>query len=60
MGAKGFIVVLLIVAAAGAGAALGISMLIPPDPAGTPTTAVSVAPGSGYVRFGGSCGRECP
>ena len=46
MGAKGFIVVLLIVAVAGAGAALGISMLIPSDPAGTPTAAVSVAPGS--------------
>ena len=46
MGAKGFIVVLLIVAVAGAGAALGISKLLPSDPAGTPTAAVSVAPAS--------------
>ena len=60
MGAKGFIVVLLIVAAAGAGAALGISMLIPPDPAGTPTAAVSVAPGSDTSDSAEAAGESAP
>ena len=60
MGAKGFIVVLLIVAVAGAGAALGISKLLPSDPAGTPTAAVSVAPGSDTSDSAEAAGEGAP
>ena len=60
MGAKGFIVVLLIVAVAGAGAALGISKLLPSDPAGTPTAAVSVAPGSDTSGSAEAAGESAP
>ena len=60
MGARAFIVVLLIVAVAGAGAAWGISMFIPSDPAGTPTTAVSVAPGSDTSDSAEAAGESAP
>ena len=60
MGAKGFIVVLLIVAVAGAGAALGISKLLPSDPAGTPTAAVSIAPGSDTSDSAEAAGEGAP
>ena len=60
MGARAFIVVLLIVAAAGAGAALGISMLIPPDPVETPTTAVSVVPGPDTSGSAEAAGESAP
>ena len=60
MGAKGFIVVLLIVAVAGAGAAPGISKLLPSGPAGTPTAAVSIAPGSDTSDSAEAAGESAP
>ena len=60
MGARAFILVLLIVAVAGAGAALGISKLLPSDPAGTPTAAVSVAPASDTSGSAEAAGEGAP